>query len=99
MTRAFKQVPVMPILPDNVVLDFRIRPETVDLVLRGPLNTMTELVTGKKMSVRVNLAGLEPGEHERLLIVALPPEMEVVRLEPKVVKIRVFEEMLKIEND
>ena len=99
VTRAFNQVPVEPILPENVVLDFRIRPGKVDLVLRGPLNAMTELVTGKKLSVRVNLAGLEPGEHERLLIVAFPPSMEVVRLEPKVVKIRVFEEMLKITND
>lgn len=92
VTRAFNDVLVQPIRPDTEKNKFELSPDKVDLTIRGPLNTMTGLVTGEAMKVRVNLAGLEPGKHERLLIVAIPPNMEVVKVDPKVIRIEVFEE-------
>ncbi|MEW6262056.1 MAG: CdaR family protein [Thermodesulfobacteriota bacterium] len=89
--REFKEVPVEVMQAPGEGRDYRVTPQTVTLVVRGPVNSMSALVTGAEMKVRVNLAGLEPGQYERMPIVALPSNMEVVKIEPRVLTVKVFE--------
>ena len=85
-TKSFKSVPVEAI---NTDLNFSLDPKTVDLTIRGPLSTMTTLASGKAMHVRVNLAGLTPGVYERKVMVSIPPDTEVIALEPETIKIEI----------
>ena len=88
VTRRFQSVPVQVLNSD---LPAEIDPKTVDVTIRGPVSGMTDLVSGQGLDVRVNLAGLEPGVHERMLVVNVPPKMGLVKAEPKVVKIHIMD--------
>ncbi|MFH1135626.1 MAG: CdaR family protein [Pseudomonadota bacterium] len=94
--RPFKAVPIEGVGTDFF---FSTEPETVDLVLRGPVNTVTELVTGKGLSVKLDLSGLNPGKYDRPVKVDVPPDMEVVRVEPDTVKTTIFQEMLETYHE
>ena len=81
------EIPVVPQQPPDGMKDFDIRPKTIDITVRGPLNSMTELVSGNGLSVRVPLDGLKPGKYERLPMVVVPKKIELVKMDPKVVEI------------
>ena len=89
VTKSFDDVPILPMQPAGDLKNFRLTPSRVDLVVRGPINQVEKLVVGENPIVRVNLAGLEPGSHERLVMVELPGSLEVVKVEPKVVQIEI----------
>jgi YbbR domain-containing protein len=85
-TRAFQAVPVEAI---NTDLNFKLDPETVAVTVRGPLSTMKTLASGKAMHIRVNLAGLKPGEYEKKVVVTIPPDAELISIDPDTIKIEI----------
>lgn len=96
VTRPFKRIPVEAV---NAVNEFVLYPKNVELLIRGPLNTMTELVTGKGLSVVLDLEGLTPGWHRRQVEVKAPENMAVLKVRPKTVRVKVLEEPLSRDND
>jgi YbbR domain-containing protein len=69
----------------------RLDPTSVTLVVKGPVNAMADLAVGSNLTARVNMAGLEPGTHERMIIVNAPPRVEVLKVEPRLARITVLE--------
>lgn len=97
ISRDFKDLSVEALIAPDEVIGFELTPATVALTIRGPLNALTNLVPGEDLHVRVNLTGLDAGRHERMLIVTVPPSMEVVRVEPKFISVDIFEGIPKKE--
>ncbi len=96
VTRPFNDVPMEVV---NAANKYEIHKDTVDLSIRGPLNTMTELGAGKGLKVVLNLAGLEPGTYKRRPVVVVPVNMEVLEVDPKEIRVKIFEEKLPVTNE
>ena len=93
--RAFKNVKVEAV---NSAYQFELEPETVDLLIRGPVNAMTELVTGKGLRVVLDLAGFEPGRFKRKVVVRVPEMMEVLEIKPDQIWVKITKELSETEN-
>ena len=94
--RTFKEVPVEVI---NTDLDYKIEPQAVDLVIRGPMSTMTYLASGKALAVRVSLSGLAPGRHQVEVQVTVPTNMDVLSVDPERVTAEIFEKPTRREDE
>ena len=88
ISRSFKEVPVEAINTDQ---NFEIIPPAVDLVVRGPMNTMKELDAGKGLHARLNLAELAPGVYKRKVAITHPPDVEVIRVDPETVQVTIIQ--------
>jgi len=93
--RAFKNVKIETV---NSAYKFELEPETVDLMIRGPVNAMTELVTGKGLQVILDLAGFESGRFKRKLVVRVPEKMEVLEVKPDQIWVKISKELSDPEN-
>gem|GEM_PF-293537 len=93
--RAFKNVKVETV---NSVYKFELDTETVDLMIRGPVNAMTELVTGKGLQVILDLAGFESGRFKRKVVVRVPEKMEVLEVKPDQIWVKISKELLDPSN-
>jgi YbbR domain-containing protein len=60
-----------------------IRPEQIELVLRGPENTLRKLVQEDGIRVRVDLKRLEPGTYLRHAVIEPPLNTTLVEARPK----------------
>jgi YbbR domain-containing protein len=98
VTRIFENVPVQPMQPGTELLDFSLEPEKVSLTLRASYVVMSKLPMDGGVNVRVPLAGLAPGKHERLPIITLPEKVEMVKVEPRVVQIVIHGEIVGTEE-
>ena len=94
--RPFKDVPVQV---TGAVYKFDIHPKNVELLVRGPLNKMSELVAGKELIVKLDLTGLMPGRHERAVVVEAPEKMSVLRVQPNRIKIKITSELLRPDHE
>jgi YbbR domain-containing protein len=87
ISRQFKDVPVTAV---NAPELFRIDPKAVDLAIRGPMNALNALEINKGLGVSVDLSGLEPGRTQVPPQVAVPANMEVISIKPRVVKVQIL---------
>lgn len=85
----FKDVPVDAFGEQAADIAFSLNPKTVDLVIKGPVNTMPDLMIGENLTARINLAGLAQGRHERMVIVSVPPKFEILKVEPRLIGIEI----------
>lgn len=95
-TRPFKDFPVEAERTSHAV---EFRPKAVELLVRGPINTMSELAAGHGIRVTVNLEGLEPGRYRRPVEVAVPANMEVLKVKPDTVQVKILEELNQTNDD
>jgi len=70
----------------NQVLSAEISPETVEVILSGPLPVLQQL-NKDDITVIVDLFGLPPGEHRLPLEIVSPDEVEVASLIPDTVEV------------
>jgi YbbR domain-containing protein len=70
---------------------WEIRPGQVELLLRGPENTIEKLVQGQGMQVHVDLKGLKPGTYVRYAVIEPPLDMTLVEANPEVFTVKVYE--------
>ena len=87
ISRQFKDVPITAV---NAPALFRLDPKTVDLAIRGPMIALDALEVDKGLGVSVDLSGLGPGRTQVPPQVAVPTNMEVVSIKPRVVKIQIL---------
>jgi YbbR domain-containing protein len=86
-TRDFKRLPVEV---RNVDQPFQLRPQRVNLTLRGPQRIVQNL-TLDESAVFVDGGSYEPGEHMVEAEVALPAGVEVVKRDPPVIRLEILE--------
>lgn len=89
-TRDFKRLPVEV---RNVDQPFQLRPQRVNLTVRGPQRIVQSL-TLEEGAVYVDGASYEPGEHMVEAEVTLPAGVEVVRRDPPVIRLEISEPKL-----
>ena len=70
---------------------YHIRPERIELLLRGPENTMKDLVQGSGIQARVDLKGLKPGTYVRHAVIELPLSTKLVEAKPEVFTVEVLD--------
>jgi YbbR domain-containing protein len=70
---------------------WEIRPRQVELLLRGPENTIENLVQGQGMQVHVDLKGLKPGTYVRHAVIEPPLDTTLVEAKPEVFTVKVYE--------
>jgi hypothetical protein len=70
---------------------WEIRPGQVELLLRGPENTIENLVQGQGMQVHVDLKGLKPGTYVRHAVIEPPLDTTLVEAKPEVFTVKVYE--------
>jgi hypothetical protein len=75
VTRTFPDVPVEPV---GATAPYRFTPDKVELAVRGPLNTATEMAAGRGIKIRISLEGLGPGVFRRRPSAIVPNNMEVL---------------------
>jgi YbbR domain-containing protein len=78
----------VPVEVRNVDRPFQLRPPRVNLSVRGPERSVRALELGDG-SVWVDGARLEVGEHDVQPQVTLPPDVELVKQDPTVLKLRI----------
>lgn len=61
--------------------EYRLRPRSVDVTVRGPQRVLRELRLGVD-NFFVDLQGVEPGYHAERIGVAAPPETEIIEVRP-----------------
>lgn len=86
-TREFKRLPVEV---RNVDRPFQLKPPRVNLTVRGP----QRIVQGMNLddsAVYVDGSSYEPGEHMVEAEVALPPEVEIIKRDPPVIRLEILE--------
>jgi YbbR domain-containing protein len=70
---------------------WEIRPGQVELLLRGPENTIENLVQGQAMRVHVDLKGLKPGTYVCHAVIEPPLDTTLVEAKPEVFTVKVYE--------
>ena len=70
---------------------YEITPGRIKLLLSGPVNTMKKLAQGDGIKVYVDLKGLKPGTCLRPAVIRPPLNTTLVRAEPEVFSVEVFE--------
>jgi YbbR domain-containing protein len=86
-TRDFKRLNVEV---RNVDRPFQLKPARVNLTVRGPQRVVQDL-TLDDGAVYVDGGNREPGEHMVEAEVTLPPEVEVVKRDPPVIRLEILE--------
>jgi YbbR domain-containing protein len=73
--------------------DYRcvIRPDKIELVLRGPENTLKDVVQGNGLRIHVDLHGLEPGTYLRRAVIEPPLNTSLVEAEPEEFTVEISE--------
>ena len=67
-----------------------ISPDHIEILLRGPVNTLKELAQDNGIQVHVDLAGLKPGTYVRRAIIKPPLNTALVESKPEVFTVKVF---------
>jgi len=70
---------------------WEIRPGQVELLLRGPENTIENLVLGEGIQVHLDLEGLKPGTYVRHAVIEPPLDTTLVEAKPEVFTVKVYE--------
>ncbi len=93
-TRVFKGIPVVV---RNGVYRTRLRPETVRVTVRGPQSSIDalELAHG---AVYIDATGHGPGRYELPPAVDLPPDVELIKVEPGTVQLQVLREKRRADG-
>ena len=84
MTREFERIPIR--LANATGLEARLRPATIELVLRGPQRLLQHLKL-EPDAVYVDAGALGPGTHTVVPRVDLPAGVEVARRNPEEVSL------------
>jgi len=61
-----------------------ITPDRIEILLRGPVNTVKKLAQGNGIQVYVDLKGLKPGTYERRAVIKPPLNTTLVEAKPEV---------------
>lgn len=69
-----------------------IRPERIQLLLRGPENTIRELVQGSGIHVRVDVKALDPGTYVRHAVIVPPLNTTLVEAKPELFTVEVLDD-------
>lgn len=69
---------------------WEIRPGRVELLLRGPENTIENLVQGEGIRVHVDLGGLRPGTYVRHAVIEPPLNTTVLEATPEAFTVKVY---------
>jgi YbbR domain-containing protein len=69
---------------------WEIRPGQVELLLRGPENTIKNLVQGEGIRVHVDLGGLRPGTYVRHAVIEPPLNTTVLEATPEAFTVTVY---------
>ncbi|MBW1742730.1 MAG: hypothetical protein JRJ47_04775 [Deltaproteobacteria bacterium] len=72
-------------------LKYVITPDRIELLLRGPVNTLKKLSQENGVQVYVDLAGLKPGTYVRPATIEPPLDTTLVKAKPEVFTVEVFE--------
>ena len=67
-----------------------ITPDHIEILLRGPVNTLKELAQDNGIPVYVDLEGLKPGTYVRRAIIKPPLNTALVESKPEVFTVKVF---------
>jgi YbbR domain-containing protein len=67
-----------------------ITPDHIEILLRGPMNTLRELAQDNGIQVYVDLEGLEPGTYVRRAIIKPPLNTALVKSKPEVFTVKIF---------
>lgn len=86
-TREFKRLPVEV---RNVDRPFQLKPPRVNLTLRGPQRIVQDMTLDEN-AVYVDGSSYEPGEHMVEAEVALPPDVEIIKRDPPVIRLEILE--------
>ncbi|RLB82571.1 MAG: hypothetical protein DRH17_05385 [Deltaproteobacteria bacterium] len=70
---------------------YKITPDRIEILLRGPINTLKKLAQGNGVQVYVELEGLKPGTYVRRAVIKPPLNTTLVKAKPEVFTVRVFE--------
>lgn len=70
---------------------YEIRPDRIELILRGPEKTMKKLLQGNGIRVRVDLKGLTPGTYKRHAVIEPPLNTTLVEAKPEVFTVELHE--------
>jgi len=70
---------------------YEVRPGWIELLLRGPENTIENLVQGEGIQVYVDLRGLRPGTYVRHAVIEPPLNTTVVEAKPEAFTVKVYE--------
>ncbi|MFH1148657.1 MAG: CdaR family protein [Pseudomonadota bacterium] len=80
----------MPVEPQGTSL-CRIRPEEVQVSVLGPANLISETMREGKVRAVVNLEGLGPGKYTKEPQIQLPPQIKILKVEPRSVRVIISE--------
>ena len=72
-------------------LRYVITPDRIELLLRGPVNTLKKLSEDNGVQVHVDLAGLKPGTYVRPATIEPPLDTTLVEAKPEVFTVEVLE--------
>ena len=67
-----------------------ITPDHIEILLRGPMNTLRELTQDNGIQVYVDLEGLKPGTYVRRAIIKPPLNTALVKSKPEVFTVKIF---------
>ncbi|NVL89831.1 MAG: hypothetical protein HWN69_02380 [Desulfobacterales bacterium] len=67
-----------------------ITPDRIEILLRGPVNTVKKLAQGNGIQVYVDLKGLKPGTYERRAVIKPPLNTTLVEAKPEVFTVTVL---------
>lgn len=70
---------------------YAISPDHIELVLRGPENTLKEIALGNSIPIYVNLQGVKPGKYLRRAVIEPPLNTSLVEAKPEEFNVEVFE--------
>ncbi|RLI68012.1 MAG: hypothetical protein DRP02_13450 [Candidatus Gerdarchaeota archaeon] len=69
---------------------YEIRPEKIELLLKGPEKTLKKLMQDDGIDVRVDLEGLKPGIYLRHAIIEPPLDITLLEAKPETFMIEIF---------
>lgn len=76
---------LIPVEPQGSNL-CRVRPDEVTVSVIGPANLISETMQGGKIRAVIDLKGLGPGKYVREPRIQLPPEIRIIKVEPRSVR-------------
>jgi len=69
---------------------YMIRPDHIELVLRGPENTLKNIAQNNGIRIHVDLQGLDPGRHVRRAVIEPPLNTSLVEAKPEEFAVEIF---------
>jgi len=70
---------------------YEIKPNLIELLVRGPVNTIKKLAQGDGIQVYVSINGLKPGTYLRPAVIEPPLNTTLVEARPEVFTVKLFE--------